>query len=110
MQVAPRNCREWFSVLPLLVKLYVLLAYPILSFYYDTLAQTGNLHAWVHREMKGVAGPFQTGYFLALILLLGFGWMEQTQGRRRQAVWDYLFAVIALGCWWQLSGMTQALM
>ena len=109
MQVAPRNSKEWLRVLPLLVKLYVLLAYPILSAYYDILVQTGNSHAWVHREMQGIAGPFQTVYFLAFILLLGFGLIEQLEERRRQAIWDYLFAVIALGCWFQLSGMTQTL-
>jgi len=96
-------------VLPLPVKLYVLLAFPILSFYYDILAQAGNSHAWMHGEMKGIAGAFQAGYFLAFIVLLGFGWIEQSQERRKQAIWDYLFAVLALGCWWKLSGMTQTL-
>lgn len=93
----------------LALKVYVLSAYPILSYGYDELVMPNVMPAWTHSQTREIAAPFMTGYVFSFIILLALGLAEQTQKRRKQAIWNFLFTFVALVCQWQLSGMTQKL-
>ena len=74
--------------------------------YHDALSIPSMFPATVNREMKVLAQPVGIGCIVACALLAGVGFVELLRRRRKQAVWDFVFAVVALYCWTLAQSLT----
>jgi hypothetical protein len=88
--------RQWFEWPLLALKPLVALAGPALLIYHNALSQPYLFQYIVNGEMKGIAVPVGIGCLAASALLVGVGVIELFQRRRKQAVWDFVFALLAL--------------
>lgn len=110
MHVLPQTKREWVAVLALPLKVGILFGGAALFVYYQALSIPGVMAAIVNHDMKVVARPVGNGCIAAFVLLMGIGVIELFQHRRKQAVWDFVFAVLALYFWTEAQGLTRPVM
>ena len=98
--------RQWFEWPLLALKPLVALVGPALLIYRNALMQPYLFLHVVHKEMKGIAVPVGFGCLAASALLVGIGVIELFRRRRKQAVWDFVFALLALNSWMLCASVT----
>jgi hypothetical protein len=98
MRILPQTSRDWFDMLPLVLKACVIFSVLALIAYHQALAAPSEFPATVHREMKTLAQPVQIFCIVASILLFVIGIIETFRRRRRRAIWDFIFGILALFC------------
>ena len=107
MRIIPITGREWFGVLTLAPKLWTIIALPatvICVRRLSSLLLSDTMPALVLKLQKGLALPVLIGYFLICIVLVAAGIVEQRWQRRKQAIWDFVFAALALLCGLMMYG------
>ena len=109
MTTLPKSGREWFGLTALAVKACVGFAIFAVSLYHAALDQPGMFPHTVNMETKVLAVPVQTSSVVACALLLITGVVELFLHRYKRAVWDVVFAVLALFCWALCGGLTVTL-
>jgi len=110
MNVLAQTKREWVAVIALPLKVGILFGGAALFVYHQVLLIPGVMSAIVNHDMKVVAVPVATGCIAAIVLLIGIGVIELFQHRRKQAIWDFVFAVLALYFWTEAQGLTRPVM
>lgn len=98
--------RQWFEWPLLALKPLVALVGPALLIYHNALSQPYLFQHVVNEEMKGIAVPVGIGCLAASALLVGIGVVEFVRRRRKQAVSDLVFALLALHSWMLCASVT----
>ena len=98
-----RPDRRWFEWPLLALKIGVLFAVPAVELYRNALEAPGLLFSsHVHELIKRYEAPVAVCCSIAALLLTVAGVLEWVRRRRKQAAWDFGFAVIALYDSWLL--------
>jgi hypothetical protein len=99
MRMWAKPDRQWFEWPLLALKPGVTFAGPALLLYSNALSQSCTYTYQVHEYMKGIASPVGLACIMVSVLLIGIGIIEIFRRRRKQAAWDFVFAVLALNSW-----------
>ena len=99
MHILPQTNRDWFDLSSFTLKVGVTFAAPVLLVYHHTVASLYNMSCDVHWAMEVVAQPVEFFCLLASLLLFMAGIIERFRWRRKKAIWDFVFMVLALFCW-----------
>jgi len=91
----------------LLLRACVALVCPAMFIWYYALSHSGEYAAAVVREMETPLRHVLMGYLAAGAFLLAVAVVERWRKRCKQAMWDFVFAGLALLCWWLLLPLSQ---
>jgi hypothetical protein len=97
MHTLARPERRWYEWGLLVLKIGVVAVVPSLVLYEGALSRPGLL--WpntVNELMKRYEAPAAVGCLVAGLVLVVAGLVEWRRRRRKQAAWDFGFAVVAL--------------
>ena len=107
MRTLPASGRDWFSFVSFVIKLGILSVCPAVYVWYFVLdSDPGAKPASVVSEMRGPLAYVLGGYLAVCVCLSAMGVIERVWQRRKQAVWDFVFAGLALLCWGLICPLT----
>ncbi len=92
----------------LVIKAGIVLVCLAVWIWYFILNYSGLWPYQVVNVMRGTLMYVLRGYLAACLFLIAMGVVEQLWQRRKQAVWDFVFAGLALFCWWLLAPLSEA--
>lgn len=95
MKLMPASAEDWLKAARFYVKWGIVLVWPVILMLESWAGQGGSAYQ-VWRQMHGMENDVCIGYFAAGVFLAVTGAMALWQRRRKQAIWDFIFAVYAL--------------
>lgn len=101
----PNKERLWFEWPLLALKVGVVAVIPSLNLYGNALSQPCLFASTVLALMKQLYRPAGRACMLAAMILVVAGVAEWLHHRRKQAAWDFGFALFATYCGWSLLAM-----
>ena len=105
MNLSPQIKHNWASLLALPLKVGVVCGAAALFVYYRALNIPGTMASTVHQNMKVICEPVALGCVVACVTLLGIGGFELFQRRRKHAIWNFAFALVAFIVWTEAQGL-----
>jgi hypothetical protein len=97
---------DWMHALTLALTTGATFCTGILYVLYHSMSRFLTMAATLHHEMKAVADPVGTGCLAASTLLVLLATVELFRKRRKEAMWNLVFAVLALFCWTLAQSLT----
>jgi hypothetical protein len=108
MKILPTSGKDWFGFVSFVIKVGIVLVCLAVWIWYFILNYSGLWPYQVVKVMKGTLMYVLAGYLIACVCLIVMGVVERSWQRRKQAVWDFAFAGLALFCLWLLAPMICA--
>ncbi|MGH7975253.1 MAG: hypothetical protein ACREDS_06310 [Limisphaerales bacterium] len=106
MKTFPTSGKEWFGFASFAIKVSIVSVCLAVWVWHFILNYSGLWPYQVINAMKGVLTYILIGYLAACVILIAMGVIERLRKRRKQAIWDFMFAALALFCWCLLMPLT----
>jgi flagellar biosynthesis protein FlhB len=108
MKILPTSIKEWFGFVSFVIKVCIVLVCLAVWIWCFILNYSGLWPYEVVKAMRGTLTYILGGYLAACVCLIVMGVVERFWQRRKQSVWDFVFAGLALFCLWLLAPLTCA--